>query len=60
MTIVIKRTDSKTEIKKKLAKLEGKSSTKRQKTFEELCGSLKGVFNEDAVKLQRKWRAEWE
>jgi hypothetical protein len=60
MTIVIKRSDSKVVMKKKLAKLEIYSSTKKQKTFKELCGSLKGVFKEDALKLQRKWRDEWD
>ncbi len=60
MTIVINRGDSKEVIKRKLAKLQNVSSAKKQKTFIELCGSLKGVFKEDAVKLQRKWRSEWE
>ncbi len=60
MTIVINRGDSKEVIKRKLAKLQNVSSAKKQKTFKELCGSLKGVFKEDAVKLQRKWRSEWD
>ena len=60
MTVVIKRGDSKEVIRKKLAKLQNTSSVKKQKTFKELCGSLKGVFKEDAVKLQRKWRSEWD
>jgi len=60
MTIVIKKSDSKEVVNKKLAKLQHISSIKKQKTFKELCGSLKGVFKEDAVKLQRKWRSEWD
>lgn len=60
MTIVIKRGDSKAVIKSKLEKLHNVSSAKNQKTFKELCGSLKGVFKEDAVNLQRKWRSEWD
>ena len=59
MTIVIKKGDSKEVMQKKLSKLPTITPAKSEKTFSELCGSLKGVFKEDAVKLQRKWRSEW-
>ncbi len=60
MTIVIKKTDSKDTIRKKLERLQKHSVIKKERIFKELCGSLKGVFKEDAVKLQRKWRNEWQ
>lgn len=60
MTVIIKKGDSKEVMKRKLDKLQKASSIKKQKTFTELCGSLKGVFKEDAVELQRKWRSEWD
>ena len=59
MTIVIKKGDSREVMKKKLSKLQRTTLDKGQKSFSELCGSLKGVFKDDAVKLQRKWRSEW-
>ncbi len=59
MTIVIKRSDSKEVMQKKLSQLRSITTAKDKKTFTDLCGSLKGAFKEDAVKLQRKWRSEW-
>ena len=60
MTIVIKKGDSKEKTQEKLNRLQKKSSKAKQKSFTELCGSLKGVFKEDAVVIQRKLRDEWQ
>lgn len=60
MTIVIKKSDSKEQMKRKLKKLQNHASVPQQKTFKELSGALKGVFKEDALELQRKWRSEWD
>ena len=60
MTVIIKRTDSQDTIRKKLEKLHKNNPAEKEKSFKQLCGSLKGVFKEDAVELQRKWRNEWE
>ena len=60
MTIVIKKSDSKEQMKRKLKKLQNHASLPQQKTFKELSGALKGVFKEDALELQRKWRCEWD
>ena len=60
MTIVIKKSDSKEQMKRKIKKLQKHASIPQQKTFKELSGALKGVFKEDALQLQRKWRSEWD
>ena len=60
MTIVIKKNDSKEIMKKKLKRLQNHPPLQKQKTFKQFSGVLKGVFKEDAVELQRKWRSEWE
>lgn len=60
MTIVIKKGDSKEENQKKINGLQKKRYKSKQKSFTELCGSLKGVFKEDAVVIQRKLRDEWQ
>lgn len=60
MTIVIKKGDSIEKKQEKLDLLQKKSSKRKQKSFAELCGSLKGVFKEDAVVIQRKLRDEWQ
>ncbi len=59
MTVIIKKGDS---IKKKQEKLNllQKESKRKQKSFSELCGSLKGVFKEDALVIQRRLRDEWQ
>ena len=44
MTIVIKKGDSKEKAQEKLNRLQKKSLKSKQKSFTELCGSLKGVF----------------
>lgn len=60
MTIVIKKGDSKEKNQEKLDRLQKKSLKRNQKSFLELCGSLSGVFKEDAVVIQRKLRDEWQ
>ena len=60
MTVVIKKSDSKAVMKKKLNTLRNLPPLKKQRSFKELCGALKDVFKEDAVLLQRKWRSEWD
>ncbi len=60
MTIVIKKNDSKEEKQEKLNRLQKRSLKRKQKSFMELCGALKGIFKEDAVVIQRKMRDEWE
>ncbi len=59
MTIVIKKEDSKEEKQKKLNRLQKLPSKRKEKSFMEFCGVLKGVFKEDAVLIQRKLRDEW-
>ncbi|MEO8111292.1 MAG: hypothetical protein ABI594_14715 [Ginsengibacter sp.] len=60
MTVVIKKEDPIEKKQEKLNLLQKKSLNKKQKTFTELCGSLKGVFKEDAVVIQRRLRDEWQ
>jgi hypothetical protein len=60
MTIVIKKGDSKEKNQKKLDLLQKRSLKRKQKSFMEFCGALKGVFKEDAVVIQRKLRDEWQ
>lgn len=58
MTIVIKKGDSSTVIKKKLEQAEKRADELRKKEIQDLCGILKGQFPEDPVKLIRKMRDE--
>lgn len=60
MTIVIKRGDSKEKNLNKLNRLQQNSSKRKQKSFIQFCGALKGVFKEDAIVIQRKLRDEWD
>lgn len=58
MTIVIKQSDSKGIIQKKLAQAEKRADESRRKEIKSLCGVLKGKFSGDPVKLIRKMRDE--
>lgn len=60
MTVILKKGESKAEIQMKLNNLQKSYSNRKQKSFTALCGSLKGIFKEDAVVLQRKLRDEWQ
>jgi hypothetical protein len=68
MTVIIKRGESFEVSLKKIERMQKLSSRKknnsaakkREVTFKELCGSMKGFFKEDALSLQQKWRSEWE
>lgn len=57
MIIEIKKDDSPEEIKKKLADFSNKQSEDRKIKLSKFFGILK--LDEDAVKLQRRWRDEW-
>lgn len=59
MTVIIKKGDSIEKKQEKLNLLQKKSKPK-PKSFSEFCGSLKGVFKEDAVLIQRRLRDEWQ
>lgn len=58
MTIVIKRSDSKEVIQKKLAQAEKRADELRRKEIKSLCGVLKGKLPDDPVKFIRKMRDE--
>lgn len=58
MTIVIKKGDSSSVIKKKLEEAEKKADELRKKEIMDLCGILKNKFSEDPVRLIRKMRDE--
>lgn len=58
MTIVIKKTDSLIEIKAKLEKAEKKAEELKKKEIMDLCGVLKGKFQDNPVTLIRKMRDE--
>jgi hypothetical protein len=68
MTVIIKKGESFELSLKKIERLQKLSSRKKNNsaakkkeiTFKELCGSMKGFFKEDALSLQQKWRSEWE
>lgn len=55
MATVITKGSSKKEIQKKLNKI-SKSSSKSD--LKKLCGTLR--LESDPLKLQKKWRDEWE
>jgi len=57
MVIEIKKADTPEDIGKKLKKFSDKLNEDKKKRLNKLFGSLK--LEEDAVKLQRKWRDEW-
>lgn len=58
MTIVIKKGDSSTVIKKKLEQAEKKTDELKKKEIQDLCGILKNKISDDPVKLIRKIRDE--
>lgn len=58
MTIIIKRGDSSTVIKKKLEQAGKRADKLRRKEIQDLCGILKGQISDDPVKLIRKMRDE--
>ena len=58
MTIVIKKGDSSSIIKKKLAEAGKKADELRKKEIMDLCGVLKNKFSENPVQLIRKMRDE--
>ena len=58
MTIVIKKSDSLSEIKAKLEKAEKKADELKKKEIIDLCVVLKGGFHVDPVTLIRKMRDE--
>jgi hypothetical protein len=58
MTIVIKKGDSSSVIKKKLEEAEKKADELRKKEIMDLCGILKNKFSDDPVRLIRKMRDE--
>jgi hypothetical protein len=58
MTIIIKKGDSSTVIKKKLEQAGKRANESRKKEIQDLCGILKGQLPDDPVKLIRKMRDE--
>ncbi|HEV8080875.1 MAG TPA: hypothetical protein VGP43_09190 [Chitinophagaceae bacterium] len=58
MTIVIKKSDSKETMQKKLEQAENHAKELRRKEIYALCGALKGKITKDPVKLIRKMRDE--
>ncbi len=58
MTIVIKKGDSSSVIKKKLEQAGKKAGELRRKEIQDLCGILKGKLTDDPTMLIRKMRDE--
>ena len=58
MVVVIKRSDSPEKIRKKLQAIEDAEAQKRIESFKPYFGILKRKI--DPLKLQKKWRSEWD
>jgi|GEM_PF-695916 len=58
MVVVIKQGDSPEKIDKKLQAIEDEETKKRIERLKPFFGVLKR--NIDPLKLQKKWRGEWE
>ena len=61
MTVIIKGTDSKAQIEKKLAQAASAKRKRRVKGFDAMkfLGKLKGLYG-DGLKYQKRLRNEWE
>jgi 7,8-dihydro-6-hydroxymethylpterin-pyrophosphokinase len=58
MVVIVKNTDSPEKIMKKLQAVETEQTAKRIERLKPFFGVLKR--NIDPLKLQKKWRNEWE
>lgn len=61
MTVIIKRTDTKAQMKKKLVLAASKKNKRSKKGFDAMkyVGKLKGLYG-DALAYQKRLRNEWE